>query len=65
MGLETDGMMEGGSLSQAGLATVEIVGFQGQTAPTTRFGYRNCTNYHINRNQLSTIGFTDSEAVLI
>ena len=38
-----------------GLATVEIVGFGGQTAPTTQFGSPNYTNYHILKTNCSTI----------
>ena len=43
------------ALLEAGLATVEIVGFGGQIALTARFGNRNCTNYHILKTNCSTI----------
>ena len=49
----------------AGLATVERVGFGGQTAPTTRFGNRNCTNYHILKTNYPPISATDSGAVVM
>ena len=39
----------------SGLATVEIVGFGGQTAPIIKFESPNCTNYHILKTNCSII----------
>ena len=47
--------MDTRSIIVAGLATVETVGFGGQTAPTTKFESPNCTNYHILKTNCSTI----------
>ena len=52
-------------MSEPGLATVEIVGFGGQTALTTRFGNRNCTKYHILKTNYATISATDSGAAIM
>ena len=47
------------------LAAVEIVGFQGQTGPTTGFEYSNWTDCWIYSNRLSNRQLTNSLAVLI
>ena len=44
---------------------MEIVGLGGQTAPTTRFGNRNCTNYYILKTNYPIISVTDSGVVVI
>ncbi len=47
------------------MAIVEIVGFQGQTAPTTRFEIQTApTTIYVKANYQPT-GFTDSGAVLM
>ena len=52
-------------MQKAGMAIVEIVGFQEQTAPTTYFEIQTApTTIYVKTNYQPT-GSTDSEAVLI
>ena len=49
----------------AGLAMVEIVGFRGQTAPTTRIEIKTAPTTTYMKTNYLTISATDSGAVLV
>ena len=53
------------SLEYTGLATEEVVGFERQTTPTTRFGTRSSTNYHMLKAYYSIISAINNGAVSI